>query len=428
MFGKRSCAVGKSAVESSTIAVFCLGQRSSRARLSGTARPRIAADEIPNRAALPDQRSRSCGAHRVVLDGGRLSGQADDGSSRTGERTAAVATPRRARAGGSPSARRLHPTRRTRTAAAAVDTRPTTSRSCLQPEQELERRPVDVVVLDEQDPDRLHGVHVNLLREHEQRVMRLAAMVLLDVEAGMASRMRDASEPTSRSSSPVISIRKVFPPASARSTTSSATAWKSFAADDRPVVDQPEPLSLPHRDAVDLRVARGPGDLSRGHVSRASRASAARSPRRQIRWVAADRGETGGHRPRRDDRDRLGRMPGGLLGAQDDVRVVRQDDHRRCRARLDRREDLGRRRVHRLPAFDDSACRRTPSKSSLFAVPGRDDDDSRLEVTGAQRRRQPLLALPRLLVHVGDLGLEDLAERWRRARTQPRDRPYAHAP
>ena len=52
-----------------------------------------------------------------------------------------------------------------------------------------------------------------------------------------------------------------------------------------------------------------------------------------------------------------------------------------------------------------------PFEELLVPRPGSDGHDARLEIAGAQRRREPLLALPRLLVHVGELGLEDLAER-----------------
>ena len=82
----------------------------------------------------------------------------------------------------------------------------------------------------------------------------------------------------------------------------------------------------------------------------------------------------------------------------------------RRRARLDRAQDVGRGRVHRLPPVDDAARRSNASNSSLFPAPSdtatRPVCRSPAASVAASRASRSL----RLLVHVGDLGLEDLAE------------------
>ena len=53
-----------------------------------------------------------------------------------------------------------------------------------------------------------------------------------------------------------------------------------------------------------------------------------------------------------------------LLGDRDDVLVVRQHDDLVARHGLDRGEELGGRRVERLPAADDAAARRDPGTAT----------------------------------------------------------------
>ena len=54
-----------------------------------------------------------------------------------------------------------------------------------QPEQQLERLAEDLVVLDEDDPDRLGHRRARLLGGQEQRVVRLAALVHVQLELRM---------------------------------------------------------------------------------------------------------------------------------------------------------------------------------------------------------------------------------------------------
>ena len=125
------------------------------------------------------------------------------------------------------------------------------------------------------------------------------------------------------------------------------------AGGDGPVVDEPEELALPDGDAVDLGVARGDRDgAGRERLERLVHLPHVRL-RRAARVVDDERGEAGRDRLRAHDPDGLRREPRRLLGRHDDVRVVRQHDDLGRGRRLDRVEDVLRRRVHRLPALDD---------------------------------------------------------------------------
>ena len=68
--------------------------------------------------------------------------------------------------------------------------------------------------------------------------------------------------------------------------------------------------------------------------------------------VGQKRGEALADAPGGHDRDRLGRLAVDLLGHRDDVLVVRQDHDPIGGAGLDRGEQVGGRRVHRLAAGD----------------------------------------------------------------------------
>ena len=119
-----------------------------------------------------------------------------------------------------------------------------------------------------------------------------------------------------------------------------------------------------------------------------------------------DRCESRGNRVGADDADVLFGEIGRLLGGEDHVRVVRQhDDRLRIRA-LDRGDELGRRRVHRLPALDDLRAPGVLSKSERLPAPATTATTSRGERrcvgNGVQ---QALLAPLGLLVHVRDLDL-----------------------
>ena len=142
MFGKRSCASGKSEVESSTIAVFVGGERHGTA--FSTAR-RIAATSssigrpFSTSAAAPAARAASRSSR------GRLGRETHDGDARARLAHRPRSRPRRrAPAGGRPSARRRRSS--SRHAAAASDPVGDAAddlETVLQVEQELERRAVD---------------------------------------------------------------------------------------------------------------------------------------------------------------------------------------------------------------------------------------------------------------------------------------------
>ena len=111
---------------------------------------------------------------------------------------------RRARAAGSPSARRAACSSHAATASSPSATDATTT-SRPQTEQELERLAEDLVVLDEDDPDRLVTATVaddSLLGREQQRVVRLAARVHVELELGMAPPSSSRTPFSEGSSSP----------------------------------------------------------------------------------------------------------------------------------------------------------------------------------------------------------------------------------
>ena len=106
-----------------------------------------------------------------------------------------------------------------------------------------------------------------------------------------------------------------------------------------------------------------------------------------------------------------------MLGGEEDVRVVREDHGFVGVERLHGSDEVGGRRVHRLPALDDGE-RSDVSCEALEEAPvalARDDgDDAGGRALGRRvghRGEQPLLALLRLLVHVRDLDAVDRADR-----------------
>ena len=84
-----------------------------------------------------------------------------------------------------------------------------------------------------------------------------------------------------------------------------------------------------------------------------------------------------------------------------------QHDHLGGGRRVDCGDDLLRRGVHRLAALDH-AGRPEALEETPVSLPGRNDDDARLERRQPlQRLREALLALERLPMHVGDLDAVD---------------------
>ena len=151
---------------------------------------------------------------------------------------------RRARAAGSPSARRRAASSRRRAAASLPSA---TERDDLdvgaQPEQQLERLAEDVVVLDEDDADRRRHAR-RLLRGEEQRVVRLAARLHVELELRvLARRAARAGASSGGASAPVRSVSSPRGSASRRSTTAPRDVVEVGAARDRLALEQPEPVA-----------------------------------------------------------------------------------------------------------------------------------------------------------------------------------------
>ena len=199
--------------------------------------------------------SSSC---RDLVRGDRR-GQADDAHARAPPR-ARRASPgrRRGRASGSPSARRPAAARATTAGASSpVATLPTTSISLAEPEQQLERLAEGVVVLDQDDADRASAAGLRLLRRQAAARSAAGRPRAPRARARDASPRGSATSPSSGGgSSPVSSVRTPRGSASSASTTARATSSNVLAARDRLAVGEPEPRALPHRDAVQLHVAR----------------------------------------------------------------------------------------------------------------------------------------------------------------------------
>ena len=159
MFGKRICASGKSAVESSTIAVFSRGQV-HRLPVASPARA-DRGDDLVERLVLAEAVDGARRHQCVELSRARRGGQADDGDLREHRVSATVAsTP------SMPGSRKSMTHDVGPELAAGVDGGVALRDGAddldplLQLEQQVERLPEDVVVLDEQDADRLRlGLH-----------------------------------------------------------------------------------------------------------------------------------------------------------------------------------------------------------------------------------------------------------------------------
>ena len=189
MFGKRSGASGKSAVESSTIAVFAVRQvhaASPSSRAPAGSRPRSRPAPGPCAGRRRRRPSSSASSSRGLADAVR-------------QTTATSGTPRgRASVASTPSMPgqpvvhhdhvRLELAARRRRRARAVVDRADDLEPVLEPEQELERCAEDIVVLDEQDADRRAGPpprHVTRspLGGEQQRVVRLPAVLDVELDA-----------------------------------------------------------------------------------------------------------------------------------------------------------------------------------------------------------------------------------------------------
>ncbi len=105
------------------------------------------------------------------------------------------------------------------------------------------------------------------------------------------------------------------------------------------------------------------------------------------------------------DADRLLAQRGGLLGREDHVRVVREDEHVVRRHSVDRLEDVRGGRVHRLTALDH-AGRAQALEEPPIPTPRTHGDEPCLECRDRARPHaleKTLLALRSLVVHVRDL-------------------------
>ncbi len=117
----------------------------------------------------------------------------------------------------------------------------------------------------------------------------------------------------------------------------------------------------------------------------------------------------------------------GELGGEDDVLVVRQNDHVARTSGLDRRPDVARARVHRLAAANNFDCA-DGAQEPLDAVARADRHDG----DGRGRCRRLLTAAGgerlELLLHILDLLVRECAERASvRERVVRRERVQVHA-
>ena len=103
----------------------------------------------------------------------------------------------------------------------------------------------------------------------------------------------------------------------------------------------------------------------------------------------------------------------GLLGGEDHVRVIREDEHVVGRNGLDRVEDVLRRRVHRLPTLDHARRAEALEEPAVSPAGAHGDEPGleRRERVGRAPLEEPLLALRGLVVHVRDLDALDDADR-----------------
>ena len=107
---------------------------------------------------------------------------------------------------------------------------------------------------------------------------------------------------------------------------------------------------------VDIGVARGIGDLHRGHTGHGIRHGGEIVLLRGVRIKDQHGRNALRHGLRGNDDDLFLRQAGRLLGSHDDVLVVREDEHDLGGRGVDLLEDVLRRGVHGLAALDDLVC------------------------------------------------------------------------
>ena len=185
--------------------------------------------------------------------------------------------------------------------------------------------------------------------------MRLAAVVDLDLELGVTLLERRQRPSSGGASSPVRTVRYALP--GREHAVDDLLDDGSTSGPDATAVSvhEPEVLALADLHAVERHVAGGDRDLAGRSALELASASPARCPRASF----VDMKPVIAARPACTDlvgttRTFFVAHRRGLLGGQDHVRVVRQDDHVVRRHGLDRLEDVGGRRVHRLAALDDA--------------------------------------------------------------------------
>ena len=273
----------------------------------------------------------------------------------------------------------------------------------LEPEEQLERRAVHVVVLDEQDP---HPAASASLGREQQRVVGLPTPQDADLEPVDLPGSGRRSRPPRARLSPVARGRTK---AVVRESLEEGVEHRPEVVPGRegPPVDIPRycpsltstPSTTASRDARVISAASTPARAARIASSFASASAAGverRAPRR------SPPGSTSSPRP-----GRLWSTLRGALGGEADVRVVRQDDHVLGVGGRDRLEQLSDRRVRRRSSLDDD---RRPLAAEDLVVPAALRD--RHERGGGRRGggcglelREPALPRGRLAPHVADLDV-----------------------
>ena len=141
--------------------------------------------------------------------------------------------------------------------------------------------------------------------------------------------------------------------------------------DPRP--GDPQPVPCRDRAGVAGRVAHGLGDLAGHHVAGGVGHGRGVALEPGLGVVGEEGGEALAHTPGRHDGDGLGRLRVHLLGHRDDVLVVGEDHDLVGGARLDRGQEISRRRVHGL-ATRDHALDAEAVEDPLDAVAHGDGD------------------------------------------------------
>ena len=175
---------------------------------------------------------------------------------------------------------------------------------------------------------------------------------------GATRRSGRAGRSAAGASSPVSIVSTPRGSASSRSTTAAATSSNVGAAGDRLALEEAEERPSWTARPSSCDVARRGRHRSGGdggdrllHLGRVLR-------RRAGAVVGDHRRDPGRDRARADDHAPAWARARQPARREDDVRVVREHDDLRRGGRVDRGEDIGGRRVHRLAALDDAASRR----------------------------------------------------------------------